>query len=236
MDPDTTSPTPQQPTGGGRHRRRGAVLAAALVLTAVGASAAASAALSEPAPTPIEEQLQAQIDGMVAGGMAADDPKVRLLQEQLDQLRAGASAEAPPEPGVDIAAVLEEAEAERVAEDTGTAARAAVPAGDAATTDEPAWESGSVECEPVPGLLSAADVADALCVGVPQPDGTSRFVAVGRDGTVRSVLFGPDGMVRRLDDTSVGGPVPRGSTAEPTPQGDLVVAPAGGAPVTVDVR
>ena len=88
----------------------------------------------------------------------------------------------------------------------------------------------------MPGLLSAADVAEAVCVSVPQPDGTSRYVAVGRDGTVRSVLFGPDGMVRRLADTSVGAPVPRGSTAEPTPQGDLVVAPAGGAPVTVDVR
>lgn len=234
MDRDTTSPTPQ-PTGG-RSRRRGAVLAAVLVLSAVGASAAASAALSEPVPTPIEEQLRAQIDGMVAAGMPADDPKVRLLEEQLEQLRAGASAEAPPEPGVDIAAVLKEAEAERAAEDAGGAARATVPAGDAATTDEPAWESGTVECEPVPGLLAAADVAEAVCVSVPQPDGTSRYLAIGRDGTVRSVQFGQDGMVRRRADSTVGGPVPQGSTAEPTPQGDLVVAPAGGAPVTVDVR
>jgi hypothetical protein len=30
--------------------------------------------------------------------------------------------------------------------------------------------------------------------------------------------------------------VPRGSTAEPTPQGDLVVAPPGVPPLTVDVR
>ena len=126
MDRDT-APTPQ-PTGR-RPRRRGALLAAALVLTAVGASAAASAALSEPAPTPAEKQLQEQIDGMVAGGMPADHPKVLLLREQLEQLRAGASAEAPPEPGVDVAAALEEAEAEAAAEDAGTAARAVVRAG-----------------------------------------------------------------------------------------------------------
>jgi hypothetical protein len=88
----------------------------------------------------------------------------------------------------------------------------------------------------VPGLLSAAEVAEAVCVSVPQPDGTNRYVAVGRDGTVRSVLFGPDGIVRRVADTTVGGPVPRGSTAQPTPQGDLVVAPPGGTPLTVDVR
>jgi hypothetical protein len=234
MDRDSASPTPQ-PTGG-RRRHRGALLAAALVLTAVGASAAASAALSEPVPTPAEEQLQEQIEGMVAAGMPADHPKVVLLQEQLDQLRAGASAEAPPEPGIDVAAALEEAEAEATAEDAGTTARDAVPAGDAATVEEPAWESGTVECEPVPGLLGAAEVAEAVCVSVPQPDGTNRYVAVGRDGTVRSVLFGPDGVVRRLADTTVGRPVPWGSTAEPTRQGDLVVAPPGGTSLTLDVR
>lgn len=217
-------------------RRRGAVLAAALVLTAVGASAAASAALSEPVPTPVEAGLQRQIDGMLAAGMPADHPKVQLLQEQLDLLRAGASAEGPAEPRVDVAAALDEATAEEDAEDAGTAARAVAPAGDAATTEEPAWESGTVECEPVPGLLDAGDVAGAVCVSVPQPDGTSRYVAVGEDGTVRSVLFGPDGQVRRLADAAVGSAVPHGSTAEPTSQGDLVVVPPGGAPVTVDVR
>jgi len=150
--------------------------------------------------------------------------------------RAGADADAPPEPGIDDAAALDAAEAATAAEDAGAAARAVATAGDAATTDEPAWESGTVECEPVPGLLGAADVAGSMCLGVPQPDGTNRYVAVGQDGTVRSVLFGPDGAVRRLDDATVGGAVPRGSTARPTPQGDLIVTPPGGEPVTVDVR
>ena len=108
---------------------------------------------SQPAPVPVEDNLQAQIDGMLASGMPADHPKVQLLQEQLDLLRAGADADTPAEPGVDVAAALESAEAEEATEDAGAAARAVAPAGDAATTAEPAWESGTVECEPVPGLL-----------------------------------------------------------------------------------
>ncbi len=239
MDRDTTTsdstPVPERPPRPPR-RRRGAALAAALVLTAVGASAAASAALSQPAPVPVEDNLQAQIDGMLASGMPADHPKVQLLQEQLDLLRAGADADAPAEPGVDVAAALESAEAEEATEDAGAAARAVAPAGDAATTAEPAWESGTVECEPVPGLLSAAEVAGAVCASVPQPDGTSRYIAVGRDGTVRSVVFAPDGAVSRADDMSVGAAVPRGATVTPTPAGDLTVAPPGAAPLTVDVR
>ena len=61
-------------------------------------------------------------------------------------------------------------------------------------------------------------------------------MAVGRDGTVRSVLFGPDGDVRRLDDVTAGRPVPTGSTAEPTREGDLVVTPPDDAAVSIDVR
>jgi hypothetical protein len=221
----------------GRPRRRGgAVLAAALVLAAVAASAAASAALSQPTPVPVEADLQHQIDDMLAAGMPADHPKVQLLQEQLDQVRAGADVDAPDEPGADVAAALDEAQAEEAAEDAGTASRAVEPAGDAATTAEPAWESGTVECEPIPGLLTAAEVSGAMCVSIPQPDGTSRYVAVGRDGTVRSVLFGPDGDVRRLDDVTAGRPVPTGSTAEPTREGDLVVTPPDDAAVSIDVR
>ena len=236
MDRDTT--TSDRPPAGARspRRRRGAVLAAALVLTAVAASAAASAALSEPAPVPVEEDLQAQIDGMLASGMPADHPKIELLQEQLATLRAGDTADAPREPGADVAAALDAAEAEEATEDAGGAARAVAPAGDSATVAEPAWEAGAVECEPVPGLLSAADVAQAVCVSVPQPDGTSRYVAVGPDGTVRSVLFGPDGAVHRLADASVGAAAPRGTTVTPTPGGDLTVVPPGRAPLTVDVR
>jgi hypothetical protein len=87
----------------------------------------------------------------------------------------------------------------------------------------------------VPGLLGADEVAGATCVGVPQPDGTSRYVALGRDGTGRSVHFGPDGVALRLDDTTAGRPVPPGSDVRATPRGDVVVAPPGQAEVTVEV-
>jgi hypothetical protein len=237
MDDETTTASPHPNGDRPRTRRRGGVvLAAALLLSAVGASAAASAALSEQPTPPVQEDLQRQIDGMLAAGLPPDHPKIQLLQEQLDLLRDGAGADAPPEAGVDVAATLDAAETEAQGEQSGTEARTVAPAGDAATTAEPAWESGAVECEPIPGLLSASDVDGAVCASVPQPDGTSRYVAVAPDGTVRSVFCGPAGEVRRLADGAVGGAVPRGSTVQPTPEGDLVVAPSGAAAVTVDVR
>jgi hypothetical protein len=227
---------PQDPTSRSRPRRRGLVLGAALLVAAVASSAAASAVLSQPPSPPIADELQAELDEMLAAGLPADHAKAVMLQDEIDEIRAGADADPPAERGVDVGAVLERARDAERTEESGVAPRAAVPAGDAsAAADTRAWESGPVECEPVPGLLDADEVADATCVGVPQPDGTSRYVALGRDGTVRSVHFGPDGMALRLDDTTAGRPVPPGSDVRATSGGDVVVTPPGQAEVTVEV-
>jgi hypothetical protein len=184
-------------------------------------------------PVPLEADMQAEIDAMIDSGVPPDHPKVEMLEEALAELEAGGDATPPPEPGVDIAATLEAAEAEKAAEASGSASRSA--AADAGTGGEPAWESGVVECEVVPGLLGPDEIAGAQCVSVPQPDGTSRYEAIGPDGTLRSVAFGHDGDVRRLDDTALGAPLAPGTVAEPTPAGDMVVTPAGQAPATVDL-
>ncbi len=231
-----------RPTPARARPPRGAVLAAALVLTAVAASAAASAALSEEAPVPLEDEMRGEIDAMVDGGMSPDDPKVEMLEEQLAELEEGADASPPPEPGVDVEALLDEAQANEAAEDAGVAARSAGPAGAAtasgdepAAGEEPAWDSGAVQCEVVPGLLGPDEIAGARCVGVPQPDGTSRYVAIGADGTARTVAFGHDGQVERLDDTTIGGPLAPDAAVAATPEGDLVVTPPGQAATTVDL-
>jgi hypothetical protein len=197
-----------------------------LALVAVGASTAASAAFSEPAPTAIEQQLEAEIEGMVESGLDEDDAKVEMVEEQLEAIEDGAG-ELAHERGVDTGAMIAAAEAE---DDAAAAAEARVAAG-----DEFGWESGTVPCEPVPGLLPIEELTGATCLSVPQPDGTGRYVAVGPDGVVRSVRFGSDGDVHRLDDTHMGGPPAPGATLAPTPQGDVQVAPPGGAPATVDV-
>lgn len=219
--------------------RRGAILTATLVLSAVAASAAASAALSEEAPVPLENDLQAEIDGMVESGIDPDDPKVEMLEESLEQLEEGADADLPPEPGVDVEALLEEAEAEEAAEGAITP-RSGDPGAAAAdgsrNGENPAWESGEIMCEVVPGMLGPEEIAGARCASVPQPDGTSRYVAIGADGTVRTVAFGHDGQVERLADTAVGARVAPDAAVAPTPEGDLVVTPAGQAPRPVDLR
>jgi hypothetical protein len=223
-------------------RRQGAALAATLVLAAVGASAAASAALSEPPPVPAANEMRAEIDAMIESGMSPDDPKIQMLEDEVAELEAGATATPRREPGVDVGATLEAAEAAEAAEDADVSTRSAGPsaapgaAGVPAGGGQPAWESGPVQCEAVPGLLGAAEIAGALCVSVPQPDGTSRYVAVAPDGTVRSVAFGHDGDVRRLDDTAGGVPAAPRLGATVTPEGDLVLTPPGGAAVTVDLR
>jgi hypothetical protein len=221
--PDTTSPRAT--------RRRLPVLATGLLLTAVGASAAASAALSEEPPTPLETQMRDEIDAMVDAGMSPDDPKVQMLEDALDGLEAGADRDAPPEPGVDVGALLEESRAAEAAEDARVQTR-----GDDPSAAAPAWDSGAVMCEVVPGLLDAGEIAGAQCASVPQPDGTSRYVAIGADGVARVVVFGHDGDVRRADDVPLGAPVAAGAALTPTPQGGLVVTPPGGAAVDVDLR
>src|SRR5262245_8284626 len=151
-----------------RARLRGTVLFAAVLVAAVGASAAASATLgnsSASAPTGVERQLQDEIDALRASGLPADDPKVVMLQHNLDQLRAPSHPRR--ESQVDVGALLSKASEQRA--DPSAAAT------EAAAQGEPLWDSGPVDCEPIPGLLSVAELAGATCVGVPQPDGTSRF-------------------------------------------------------------
>jgi hypothetical protein len=225
MTDATPSPTPSSaPRARRRGRARGSVLLAALTLTAVAASAAASATLSEPAPPTIEQRLQAQIDDMVAGGVDPDSPKLALLQEELDALRAGADARPRKDVGVDMEARL------------GADVDAAAAEGRAADAGgEPLWESGPVTCEVVPGLLGPDAIAGAACASVPQPDGTNRYVAVAPDGTVRAVLFGPDGRVARVADTRLPAPPAPGAAVAVTPEGDLQVTAPGEPPVVVDV-
>jgi hypothetical protein len=244
------SPSPAAGHDGGPVRRRRAAravarraLVPATLLAAVGASAAASASLAEPPPSTLEAQLEAEIDGMIDEGVAAGSPKLEMLEEQLAAIEEGTGEPAAREPGVDTAVRLGEAEevteAQAQAEaagPVGARARAAdiddelVEEGEAAR-----WETGTVECEPVPGMLTVDEVAGATCLSVPQPDGTSRYVAVGADGTVRSVRFGTDGAVRRVRDTALPVP-PRGASVAVTAAGDLRVAAPGRAPATVDLR
>jgi hypothetical protein len=215
----------------------------AILLAAVGASAAASAGLAEPPPSAMEAQLEAEIDGMIEAGVPADSPKFEMLEEQLDRVEEGTGEPTAREPGVDTGARLDEAgavtEAQAQAEAAGPAGAQARAGGvDEALVEEgevARWETGTVECEPVPGMLSIDEVAGATCLSVPQPDGTSRYVAVGADGTVRSVRFGTDGAVRRVTDTALPVP-PRGATVAATATGDLRVAAPGRAPTTVDLR
>jgi hypothetical protein len=215
----------------------------ATLLAAVGASAAASASLAEPPPSALEAQLEAEIDGMLDEGVPAASPKLEMLEEQLAEVEQGTGEPAAPEPGVATAARLGEAEdvteAQAQAEAAGPAGAAARAGdiGDALVEEGEAarWETGPVDCEPVPGMLTADEVAGASCLSVPQPDGTGRYVAVGADGTVRSVRFGTDGAVRRLRDTALPVP-PRGASVAITAAGDLRVAAPGRAPATVDLR
>jgi hypothetical protein len=218
----------------GRSRRwrrvRRTLLPAVLVVSGVLASAAASATLSDKAPAPaeLEQHLQDQIDAMRAAGLPASDPKVRALQATLDQMRATSRIRPQRDPQGDAGALLAEA-GEQQADPRAAAA-------EAAAEGEPLWESGPVDCEPVPGLLSADELAGATCVSVPQPDGTSRFVALGADGVARIVLFGADGHVQRLPDTRLPAGLAPGTAVTPTPQGDLELAPPGRQPTFLDLR
>jgi hypothetical protein len=222
-----------------------AAVVASLGLTAVGV---AGASRRQPAPTEVERQVQREIDSMIDSGVPEDHPKVEMLEAQVDELRRGARADPPKEPGVDLRQRVADARAADRAADlardravrtrAGLAASAGV-AGQATTAGVPtgpAWQSGTVECEPVPQILTAEDVAGATCLSVPQPDGSTRYVAVGRDGVVRTVAFGADGKVGRGPDRQVPGGVAPGATAVgPTPAGDIRVTVRGKAPVTVDV-
>jgi len=216
-------------------RRVGAVVALAAV-AALGVAAAANASFDRsPPPNPVEKDLQRQINALVAAGVRTDDPKIEMLRQQLAQLRTGDTADPPPEPGVNTAKVLAGTTTTTTAPPAAVTPQAA-PAPGATTTTTGDWQAGKVQCEEVPGLLSAAELAQATCASVPQPDGTTRYVAVSPDGTVRVVLFGNDGRVRRMPDTHLPAPAPPGAAVTPTPQGDLKVTPPGAAPMVVNPR
>jgi hypothetical protein len=211
--------------GGHRRLALGAAVVASIGLTAVGV---AGATRQQPAPTEAERQVRREIAAMIDSGVPADDPKVEMLEAQVDELRRSTRAHPPREPGVDLGRRVADAKAAGKAGIAGWATTAGVPSG-------PAWQSGTVECEPVPQILTAREVAGAICVGVPQPDGSTRYVAVGRDGVVRTAAFGPDGQVRRGPDRRVPNGAAPGATVAPTDAGDIRVTVGGRAPVTVDV-
>jgi hypothetical protein len=230
---------------GQRRLALAAAVAASIGLTAAGIAGAAG---RQPAPTEAERQVQREIDAMIDSGVPADDAKVEMLEEQVDDLRRSTQADPPSEPGVDLRQRVADAKAaeqaaararDRAAWSGARSAAAAGVAGQHTTAGVhtgPASQSGIVECEPIPQILTAEEVAGATCLSVPQPDGSSRYVAVGRDGVVRTVAFGPDGKVGRRPDRRVPGGVAAGATAiAPTAAGDVRVTVTGKAPVTVDL-
>ncbi|HLM64973.1 MAG TPA: hypothetical protein VK306_11795 [Acidimicrobiales bacterium] len=228
-DPTTTddAPTHEPPGDDAPDRRderastrqRLTVATAALALGAVVAVSARGASGDQQRPA-VVETLQDEIDDMVSAGMSEDDPKVRMLQEELDALVDDLGDHGQDEDGVDLQAASEAGEMPDTPEEA--AARA-----DEVRPDQPA-ERGPVECEVVPQQLSADEVTGARCVSVPQPDGTSLYVVVAADGAVHIVEFGPQGRVQRLDNRRL----PAGVDARrvelvPDRTGDLVLQAGG---------
>jgi len=127
--------------------------------------------------------LQGEIAAMEASGMPADHPKVELLRDDLAVMEAAAATPVVPEPGIDVGA--------RVA----AATRSADDAGDGTADAAANFDDGPVACEPLPGLLTAADVEGASCSSTLEADGSSLYVAERPDGTTRAVRFGADGSV-----------------------------------------
>jgi hypothetical protein len=163
-----------------------AAAAAAMVLaaglgTAAGLAVAWSDEGQQARPT-AEVVLEAEIAAMEDSGIPTDHPKLAMLRDELAAVRAGARRhdDAPAERGVDLS-------------DVG-AAGARQERHDDATL----WDEGPVECEPIPpDLLTAAEIAGATCRSLPQPDGSSLYVATAPDGTEHVVRFGADGRVTR---------------------------------------
>jgi hypothetical protein len=154
---------------------------AALALdTGAARTEAAGATASAPAVSSGVAVLQGEIAAMEASGMPADHPKVELLRDDLAVMEAAAATPVVPEPGVDVGA--------RVAAATGAA-------GDTGADAAASFDDGPVTCEPVPGLLTAADVEGASCSSTLEADGSSLYVAERPDGTARAVRFGADGSV-----------------------------------------
>jgi hypothetical protein len=200
---------------------------AAAGLLAISAPGDARGSEDRPRTPPAAAQVQAEADALIEAGLSPRDPKVRMLERDAAAIERAAETPPTPEPGVDLAAEA----------DAGTMARSPSEARarrEEMRTDQPAM-SGAVLCEPIPQLLSADEVAGATCFSVPQPDGTSRYVAVSPGGRVLIVEFAPGG-VRRLPDARLPAGT-RTATAEfaPDPDGDLTVRRQGAAPATVDL-
>ena len=88
----------------------GAAVVASIGLTAVGV---AGADRRQPAPTEAERQVQREIDAMIDSGVPADDPKVEMLEHQVDDLRRSTRANPSKEPGVDLGQRVADAKAAR---------------------------------------------------------------------------------------------------------------------------
>jgi hypothetical protein len=174
------------------------VLVALTVVGPVGAVAvrgALAGSSAEPSETDVDARdvLQAELDALRATGRGAEDPKVARLQDDLAALEQGMETAQPGEPGLDLTAVL------------GTPGRGrSAPPDDATEPTTVAWDRGAVQCEPLPpDLLTVEDIAGAHCVSAPQPDGSSRYLAIAPDGTVRVVRFGANGAVVRDPDRRI---------------------------------
>ncbi|MFP3900771.1 MAG: hypothetical protein ACLFXM_07930 [Acidimicrobiia bacterium] len=199
---------------------RRTVLGLAVVVAAALAGSAAAASLSDDPPPDVEAMLREEIEAMIAAGVPEDHPKVESLREDLRAMERSHDTDAPAEPGVDLGARVDTAR-ERVA---------------AGASGTGGWDRGEVLCEPVPGLLTIDDVADAVCVSAPQPDGTNRYVAIGPDEVAHVVTFDDEGEVARLADRSVPGPIVPGETSvTPTADGDLQITPPGRPPAVADL-
>lgn len=98
---------------------------------------------------------------------------------------------------------------------------------------EPAYDSGEVDCEVLPGgLLTVEDIDGATCLSVPQPDGWLYYVAISPAGRVRAVEFAGTGSPRRIDDRDVD--LPDAASFRVTPAGDVVARGQGRPPVVID--
>ena len=189
-DPSDTARTPA--TGASGKQTAAVVVAAVALAGALGWTAREPASGDRTEPPPVAA-LRSEVEAMVASGVPEDHPKVRMLTEEADALAAQWGEEGAPEAGVDLEAAAADGglasspdEAERQSADVGT--------------DLPD-RTTVVDCEPIPQRLTVEEIAGARCMTVPQPDGSSLFVALLPTGEVRSVAFRPGGEVTRMADT-----------------------------------
>lgn len=213
-----------------RLRRRGAVIATAGALTVgglVGAllatgTAGATSGQNPGPPSDVVQQLEDEIAAMLEEGVPAADPKVEMLEDEVDALAAGAQAA----PGFRTNAAPAPGRASTPAEGRRLAAQGGQPA-----------ERGPIECEPVPQLLEADEIDGATCLSVPQPDGSSRYLAVGPAGNVHVIRFGAGGDVERLPDKQLpGGRRPADVEMAPNAEGDVEILSDGEHVDTLEVE